>query len=49
MRKMMKAYLGARLDEHGVRDDKVLRDAWLDMDVRLNAQGLSVWLDRQAR
>lgn len=44
---MMRAYLGARLDEHGFPDDPDRRDEWLEMDINLNAQGLSVWLDRQ--
>ena len=49
MEKMMHAYLGARLDEHGVADDEALREEWLEMDVHLNAQGLVSWLQRQAR
>lgn len=47
--RMMRAYLGARLDEHGFPDDAARRDEWLAMDIDLNAQGLAVWLDRQAR
>lgn len=43
---MMRAYLGARLDEHGFPDDPVRRDQVLDMDLTLNAQGLDVWLQR---
>lgn len=46
---MMHAYLGARLDEHGFPDDPERRDEWLEMDVDLNAKGLSVWLDRQRK
>jgi len=47
--RMMRAYLGARLDEHGFPDDPARRDAVLDMDIGLNAQGLAVWLDRTRR
>ncbi|MCG8432952.1 MAG: MBL fold metallo-hydrolase [Gammaproteobacteria bacterium] len=46
MKSMMRAYLGARLDEHGFPDDEVLRDEWLEIDVDLNAKGLDVWLSR---
>lgn len=49
IRRMMHAYLGARLDEHGFPDDSPVRDEWLEMDIELNAQGLAVWLDRQTR
>ena len=49
IRRMMRAYLGARLDEHGYPDDPAKRDEWLEMDIDLNAKGLAVWLDRQAR
>lgn len=48
MKRMMRAYLCARLDEHGFPDD-ARRDEWLAMDVDLNAKGLAAWLDRQAR
>lgn len=48
MKRMMRAYLGARLDEHGFPDDS-RRDEWLSMDVDLNAKGLAAWLDRRAR
>lgn len=47
IRRMMRAYLGARLDEHGFPEDEALRNEWLDMDVDLNAKGLVAWLDRQ--
>lgn len=46
---MMRAYLGARLDEHGFPDDEARRDAALGMDIRLNAQGLVAWLARAGR
>jgi glyoxylase-like metal-dependent hydrolase (beta-lactamase superfamily II) len=46
--RMMRAYLGARLDEHGFPDDDAKRDEWLNMDINLNAQGLVAWLDRQS-
>jgi hypothetical protein len=38
--------LGARLDEHGYDGDPARRHAFLDEDVRLNAAGLEVWLNR---
>ncbi len=47
MKRMMHAYLCARLDEHGFPDDE-RRKEWLKMDVDLNAKGLDAWLDRQA-
>lgn len=49
IKRMMRAYLGARLDEHGFADDPERRDAVLDMDLTLNAQGLDVWLQRTQR
>lgn len=45
MKRMMRAYLGARLDEHGFPDD-ARRTEWLKMDIDLNAKGLAAWLDR---
>lgn len=41
-------YFIERLDKHGYTGDR--DSAWriLDIDVRLNAQGLEVWLDREA-
>lgn len=48
MKSMMRAYLGARLDEHGFPDAEARRDEWLMMDIDLNAKGLAFWLDRQA-
>lgn len=47
MKRMMRAYLGARLDEHGFPDD-ARRTEWLKMDIDLNAKGLAAWLDRTA-
>ncbi len=46
---LMRAYLGARLDEHGFPDDENRRSEWLEMDIALNTQGLEDWLDRQQR
>lgn len=40
------AYLSARLDSHGFAGDETLRHQLLDADVRLNTQGLEVWLAR---
>ena len=39
-------WLSERLDEHGYTGDTARRHAYLDEDVRLNAAGLEVWLDR---
>jgi len=40
------AYLSSRLDSHGFAGDEELRHQLLDPDVRLNTQGLEVWLAR---
>jgi glyoxylase-like metal-dependent hydrolase (beta-lactamase superfamily II) len=42
------AYIADRLDRHGVRKDDAFRHALLDGDIKLNVQGLEVWLDQQA-
>jgi len=39
-------YLSHRLDAHGDAHDLAARHALLDMDVKLNVQGLEFWLDR---
>jgi glyoxylase-like metal-dependent hydrolase (beta-lactamase superfamily II) len=39
-------YFSVRLDEHGYAGDLERRHALLDEDVRLNAAGLEVWLNR---
>jgi glyoxylase-like metal-dependent hydrolase (beta-lactamase superfamily II) len=39
-------YLSARLNSHGFAGDEELRHQLLDPDVRLNTQGLEVWLAR---
>ena len=39
-------YLSARLDAHGFAGDEELRHQLLDPDIRLNTQGLEVWLAR---
>lgn len=41
-------YIGARLDKHGVQRDAEFRHSLLDGDIRLNVQGLEVWLQQQA-
>ncbi len=41
----LEALYGASLREHGVERDKL---ALLAMDIELNAQGLGIWLDRDA-
>jgi glyoxylase-like metal-dependent hydrolase (beta-lactamase superfamily II) len=40
-------YVNQRLDAHGCTGDLATRHALLDDDVRLNSQGLDVWLKRQ--
>ena len=37
-----------RASRHGVKDAAQVIPALLGMDIELNAQGLAVWLDRQA-
>jgi hypothetical protein len=39
-------WLSVRLDEHGYDGDLARRHEYLDEDVRLNAAGLEVWLNR---
>jgi glyoxylase-like metal-dependent hydrolase (beta-lactamase superfamily II) len=39
-------HLSMRLDEHGYGGDAAQRHALLDLDVRLNADGLDAWLTR---
>jgi glyoxylase-like metal-dependent hydrolase (beta-lactamase superfamily II) len=41
-------YIAARLDRHGVRQDDAFRHALLDGDIKLNVQGLEIWLGQQA-
>jgi glyoxylase-like metal-dependent hydrolase (beta-lactamase superfamily II) len=45
----MHDWLCERLDAHGCELPADTRDQWLAMDVDLNAQGLSVWLDRSRK
>ena len=40
------AHLSQRVRAHGCTLDQKTVDSWLEMDVDLNAKGLSVWLDR---
>jgi glyoxylase-like metal-dependent hydrolase (beta-lactamase superfamily II) len=40
-------YFDERLDAHGYAGDLATRHAMLDDDIRLNTQGLDVWLKRQ--
>ena len=42
-------HLSGRLGEHGVTADRASLWPLLEMDVTLNAQGLSVWLKRRAK
>jgi len=39
-------YFSARLDEHGYSGDLAQRHALIDADMRLNTDGLEVWLNR---
>ena len=47
MKTKMHAHLVKRVREHGCSLDQPIVDTWLEMDVDLNAKGLSVWLDRK--
>lgn len=47
IRNKMHAYLSQRVRAHGCTLDQKTVDLWLEMDVDLNAKGLSVWLDRR--
>ena len=49
LKKKLHAYLVQRVREHGCTLDQPTVDTWLEMDVDLNAKGLSVWLDRAKR
>jgi glyoxylase-like metal-dependent hydrolase (beta-lactamase superfamily II) len=42
-------YIADRLDRHGVPADDAFRHMLLDGDIKLNVQGLEVWLDQQAK
>ena len=46
MKNKLHAYLVERVRAHGCTLDQKTVDTWLEMDVDLNAKGLSVWLDR---
>ena len=48
MEEAMYAYLSDCLDEHDFAEDPDRRHAILDMDIKLNVQGIEVWLDRSA-
>ena len=45
----VRAFLYARMDAHGCEADPSWRETVVGQDVKLNAQGLKVWLSRQAR
>jgi glyoxylase-like metal-dependent hydrolase (beta-lactamase superfamily II) len=47
MKARMHAHLVKRVRAHGCTLDQATVDLWLEMDVDLNAKGLSVWLDRK--
>ena len=47
IREDMFRYFSARLDEHGYAGDLARRHELIDGDVRLNTDGLLVWLDRR--
>ena len=42
-------YIADRLNRHGVPQDDAFRHMLLDGDIKLNVQGLEVWLDQQAK
>lgn len=44
----LREYLYGRLDAHGCDPDPAWREEIVGADIRLNAQGLGVWLSRQA-
>ena len=46
IREDMFRYFSIRLDEHGYTGDLATRHELLDPDVRLNTDGLEVWLNR---
>jgi glyoxylase-like metal-dependent hydrolase (beta-lactamase superfamily II) len=45
----VREYLYGRMDDHGCRADTAWREEIVGQDVKLNAQGLKVWLSRLAR
>lgn len=45
----IREYLYRRMDEHGCRSDTDWREEIVGQDVKLNAQGLKIWLSRRAR
>jgi glyoxylase-like metal-dependent hydrolase (beta-lactamase superfamily II) len=49
LRREIHAWLVQRVRAHGCTLDQATVDTWLEMDVDLNAKGLSVWLDRARR
>jgi glyoxylase-like metal-dependent hydrolase (beta-lactamase superfamily II) len=49
IRAALRAWTFARLDAHGVEADPAWRDEVIAMDMALNAQGLTVWLDQKAK
>lgn len=46
MKQQIYEWLALDVREHGCTLDQQTVDTWLEMDVDLNAKGLSVWLDR---
>ena len=44
-----RAHLYGRLDAHGCDVDPAWREEIVGQDVKLNAQGLQIWLSRLAR
>lgn len=45
----LRDYMYARLDAHGCDKDRAWREGIVGDDIRLNAQGLQVWLARQGK
>ena len=49
MTEALYAHFDRRLTEHGYDGDESERHRLLDMDVKLNVQGLEVWLERMKK
>ena len=47
LREMLLDYYVGRLDDHGYGGDREAVNSIMEIDVRLNAQGLEVWLERR--
>jgi hypothetical protein len=45
----LREYMYLRMDRHGCNPDPGWRESIIGDDIRLNAQGLKVWLARRSR